>query len=274
MTDGHHVSVASKLLLRYGDDAPNQRYHVATAFDAITKSDAVNIMMHLSVPQLRAFRVAVTKAVLATDLKRHSRELAQVRAHMALHMTPTGGGDGDGYSGAAAAADDGLHGPYGVYTRLSNQRFSTPVDISRVFSHAPTLLLRVALMLADVAYTSKGRDHHERWVNMIEQEYFDQGVQEHSLGLRVPRHMDRIRVNTYDLARHQVEFFDHVGRPLFTLATAVIQHSEDICRGFDDNYRIWREKLDTAPTVPAPSNHQGSSSGADGEAAAAGAGIM
>jgi cAMP-specific phosphodiesterase 4 len=88
---------------------------------------------------------------------------------------------------------------------------------------------------ADVCNSSKDLSIHKKWVNLVLEEFFQQGDREKSLNLSVSPLMDR---DTVDIASSQTGFIDFICAPLYNAFHKYADISQ-VIDGIERNRAYW-----------------------------------
>eukprot|EP00002_Diphylleia_rotans_P002871 TRINITY_DN1186_c0_g1_i3.p1 TRINITY_DN1186_c0_g1~~TRINITY_DN1186_c0_g1_i3.p1 ORF type:complete len:884 (+),score=163.24 TRINITY_DN1186_c0_g1_i3:258-2909(+) len=109
-----------------------------------------------------------------------------------------------------------------------------------------TLMMKVALKVADVGHVAKKEDLHEKWTNLIQSEFYLQGDREKSSGLPVSPFMDR---ETSSIPKSQIGFINFVVLPLFEAFNFTGDHTA-LVQQIKRNQVLWEARLKLEPLTP------------------------
>lgn len=106
--------------------------------------------------------------------------------------------------------------------------------------HSPMLLMKIVIKCADVGHSSKALRLHARWSDLIIEEFFLQGDDEHTLGMDISPFMNR---NSENSARNQVGFFEFIVLPFFEVVAEAVFRPEfkTILDQAHQNYKLWKK---------------------------------
>ncbi|KAL3665653.1 hypothetical protein V7S43_009088 [Phytophthora oleae] len=106
--------------------------------------------------------------------------------------------------------------------------------------HSPMLLMKIVIKCADVGHSSKALKLHARWSDLIIEEFFLQGDDEHTLGMDISPFMNR---NSENSARNQVGFFEFIVLPFFEVVAEAVFRPEfkTILDQAHQNYKLWKK---------------------------------
>jgi cAMP-specific phosphodiesterase 4 len=112
-------------------------------------------------------------------------------------------------------------------------------DTSEVV-HSPMFLMKVVIKCADLGHSSKAVKLHARWADLIIEEFFLQGDDEHALGMDVSPFMNR---NAENSAKNQVGFFEFIVLPFFEAVAEAVFRPEFkmILDQAHQNYKLWKK---------------------------------
>ncbi|ETI31549.1 hypothetical protein F442_21305 [Phytophthora nicotianae P10297] len=106
--------------------------------------------------------------------------------------------------------------------------------------HSPMLLMKIVIKCADLGHSSKALKLHSRWSDLIIEEFFLQGDDEHTLGMDISPFMNR---NSENSARNQVGFFEFIVLPFFEVVAEAVFRPEfkTILDQAHQNYKLWKK---------------------------------
>ncbi|RLN57756.1 hypothetical protein BBJ29_005514 [Phytophthora kernoviae] len=106
--------------------------------------------------------------------------------------------------------------------------------------HSPMLLMKIVIKCADLGHSSKALKLHARWSDLIIEEFFLQGDDEHTLGMDISPFMNR---NSENSARNQVGFFEFIVLPFFEVVAEAVFRPEfkTILDQAHKNYKLWKK---------------------------------
>jgi hypothetical protein len=220
LTADHLVAVGHPWALLYNDRAVLEQHHLAGAF-ALLRHPTMDWTRQLESGQQLRLRKLVIQLVLATDMKDHFTLLGSFGTLLHKTRQATLLRRRQRVSGSAAGSDGQTqHGG------LSDSE--------------TTLVLQLALKVADLGHLRAPLDIHRRWVAGLCSEFYAQGDLERARGMPVNELMSRERAAEMPaaLAESQVAFFEYLVLPLiqqWARATGAKRWLERVRR----NYEFW-----------------------------------
>lgn len=115
-------------------------------------------------------------------------------------------------------------------------------DLSFDNSEDKLSILAMALKVADLGHAAKSTDLHDKWTNLVMEEYFRQGDLEKEMKLPVSIYCDRM---TTDIPRCQAGFLKIVCIPMFDIWCSFIKSEQlrsTLMPQLRKNLRFWEEK--------------------------------
>lgn len=221
MHDHEHLGLTNDFLVRsrhpratfYNDQHVNEHHHAASAFAVLQRAEC-NFLGDMCLDEFRQLRSIVIDLVLGTDMA----------------------------SGGKIQKD--FEDAFGEQGRESTRL----LDPSVVSAKDAMLLLQMAMKCADLGHVSLAWGVHEKWVSMVEAEFFAQGDKEKAAGLPVSFLMDRDKPGC---SESQVGFFQFVVLPLMRSLVQVAPSMQQMLDGAMANYRQW-QGLDEVRNVIRP----------------------
>jgi len=205
LTNDFLIKTASKRALRYNDKSPNENHHVAAAFGLLQQEEC-NFLEGMPREENQIFRELVVDMVLGTDPKVSQGTLTRFKEFI------------------KASGHDG---------HRSSDKACMPST-----KEEAQLCLRLALNCADIGHLTMTWASHVKWVQRLEEEFFQQGDKEKKLGLpSVSFLMDREKPGVTET---QVGFLDNVALPLFASLTAGFPDCRPLYSGIEANYQHWK----------------------------------
>eukprot|EP00899_Mesostigma_viride_P009669 jgi/Mesvir1/18703/Mv17187-RA.2 len=203
------LKMGGELAMRYNDRSPLENFHLSEAFELMS-ADGFNFLRHLASATYAEIRHIVIEMVLATDLKNHFRVLDKFKTRLlTLHDKP----------------------------------WDRDSESDRM------LLLRMALKVADLGHTCKSLELHQRWAELIVEEFYTQGDAEIAAQVDVSPFMDRANAN---VPKAQCGFFHFLVLPMVDAWVKAFPHSTPLLAHLFNNAEYWimlaRRKEATSPT--------------------------
>ena len=104
-------------------------------------------------------------------------------------------------------------------------------------------VLKILTKASDVGHAAKNQVLHQKWTEMVCEEFFNQGDREKKLGLTVSMFCDREKT---DLAKSQIGFIKNIVMPIYE-SLYLCFLSEDIkrscCEQLEDNVKMWESSV-------------------------------
>ncbi|KAG2497449.1 hypothetical protein HYH03_004604 [Edaphochlamys debaryana] len=279
VTNDFLIATNDPLAVRYNDRSPLENHHAAAAFSVLRKPE-LDVLAPLSTQERASFRKQAIELVLATDMKQHFSLLSHFNTVHRLAGYTAGAA---GAAGAGPGAAPGL-----AAQRSSRVLLAVSPDRPDVSDVAPRpkddmerlLALQVAMKAADLGHLGENLEVHQRWLGVLEQEFFLQGDREKELGLPISPLFDRAKQG---VSKSQVGFYDFVAMPLVHALASAFPGAHPLIKCFVSNYNHWKgvELANTVATSPPSGSGKGGTAGkpsssppavAKGEPAAAGEG--
>ncbi|GLE03802.1 hypothetical protein PINS_up012704 [Pythium insidiosum] len=202
--------------------------HLAEAFQACTK-DGCDVFDGLGRDERRQSRRLIIAMVLATDLSGHLKHVNKLKSKR-LTMQST----------RSALV-------------LSSAAASTSTSSPQEPTHAfvpDELLLRTALMMADIGHATKPFAQHLAWSRLVTEEFFRQGDTERQYGLPVSPLCDREHCQ---FEKSQIGFLEFVVLPLYSAAESVLPlRLDDVLERVQGNLATWRCRAERVANGLAP----------------------
>ncbi|KAG5441907.1 High affinity cGMP-specific 3',5'-cyclic phosphodiesterase 9A [Clonorchis sinensis] len=196
-TNSYQVNAHSWLAMRYNDSSPLENHHCATAFELVS-IPATNILCGLTVTELRWFRKAVIRCILATDMATHNECSEQFR-QLLPRLTDAV------RSPASCSSGDN-------FVRTGLRRFLDENSELRL------ALMLILLKTCDISNETRPAAISDPWLGCLLDEFFFQANAERKIGLPVAPYMDPEKVTR---SNSQLGFLNNVLIPLLEDVTQV-----------------------------------------------------
>jgi cAMP-specific phosphodiesterase 4 len=208
------IFLESDLALMYNDESVLENHHLAVAFKLL-QADERNIFSHLTAKQIKTLRKMVIDMVLATDMSKHMRLLADLKT-MVESKKVTGN------------------------NIIMLESYDDRIQVLQNMIHC-----------ADLSNPTKPLDIYIKWTDRIMEEFWRQGDKERELGLEISPMCDR-RVPSVE--KHQVGFIEFIVHPLWeTWADLVYPDASAILETLEQN-RDWYQARLSPPSSSTNSN--------------------
>ena len=103
-------------------------------------------------------------------------------------------------------------------------------------------LFKLMIKAADIGHAAKNIELHERWCNLVIQEFYEQGDLEKSLGIPISMYCDR---DNTDISKSQAGFIKNIVHPLYVSLNLVLtsqQIEENCIQQLKLNQKFWEFK--------------------------------
>ncbi|GIX95252.1 hypothetical protein CDAR_256561 [Caerostris darwini] len=203
VTNQYLINSSSELALMYNDESVLENHSLAVAFKML-QDENCNIFANLNKKQLLSLRKMAIDMVLATDMSKHMNLLADLKT-----MVET-----------KKVAGSGM-------VLLDN--YTERIQVLQNMVHC-----------ADLSNPTKPLNIYRRWVDLIMEEFFQQGDKERSQGMDISPMCDR---HTATIEKSQVGFIDYIVHPLWeTWGDLVHPDAQDILDTLEEN-RDWYQNM-------------------------------
>lgn len=209
LNNSFHVNSRSELALLYNDVSVLENMHVSTTFKLLlgdTRDRRVDIFENFDEEQTTKARNFITKAVLATDMKKHFPKLSAIK---------------------------------GIIMGASDLGLMLASDLPRDLCLRSEILTFI-IHLADISNPSKDKEIAIQWTDKLLEEWFSQGDLEESMGLPFSPSCDRMTTNR---EKSQIGFINFVVLPSYELLGKLIPRVEtEVVPKLTENLKYWQEQ--------------------------------
>jgi len=205
-----------KLAIIYNDISVLENFHISQAM-ALLQQDRYNFVRYFDDPTYASFRKYMIGLVLATDLKVHFDLLGEFNALTAEVMD------------ASTPASTNT-------TNIQDEK-SEEDNSQMIFS-----AMKICLKAADIAHPTKNLKLHQKWTDLLAEEFYLQGDEERKLGMEVSSPYCRQSTN---LAESQKGFINFLVKPLFA-SWVKYMNSDDaavLTENLENNLAHWEELI-------------------------------
>ncbi|XP_042896861.1 uncharacterized protein [Parasteatoda tepidariorum] len=203
VTNQYLVNSSSELALMYNDESVLENHSLAVGFKLL-QDENCNIFAELTKKQMQTLRKMAIDMVLATDMSKHMSLLADLKT-----MVET-----------KKVAGSGV---------LLLDNYTERIQVLQNMIHC-----------ADLSNPTKPLEIYRSWVDLIMEEFFQQGDKERELGLDISPMCDR---HNATIEKSQVGFIDYIVHPLWeTWADLVHPDAQDILDTLEEN-RDWYQNM-------------------------------
>ncbi|XP_065174012.1 3',5'-cyclic-AMP phosphodiesterase isoform X7 [Atheta coriaria] len=210
LTNQFLINSSSELALMYNDESVLENHHLAVAFKLLS-NEGCDIFANLSKKQRQTLRKMVIDMVLSTDMSKHMSLLADLKT-----MVET-----------KKVAGSGV---------LLLDNYTDRIQVLENLVHC-----------ADLSNPTKPLSLYRRWVELLMEEFFQQGDREREAKMDISPMCDR---HSATIEKSQVGFIDYIVHPLWeTWADLVHPDAQDILDTLEEN-RDWYQSM-IPPSPPA-----------------------
>ncbi|KAL1464241.1 hypothetical protein WDU94_003907 [Cyamophila willieti] len=210
LTNQFLINSSSELALMYNDESVLENHHLAVAFKLL-QNEGCDILCNLNKKQKQTLRKMVIDMVLSTDMSKHMSLLADLKT-----MVET-----------KKVAGSGV---------LLLDNYTDRIQVLENLVHC-----------ADLSNPTKPLSLYKKWVDLLMEEFFQQGDKERELNLDISPMCDRLSAT---IEKSQVGFIDYIVHPLWeTWADLVHPDAQEILDMLEEN-RDWYQSM--IPPSPPP----------------------
>ncbi|XP_050533055.1 cAMP-specific 3',5'-cyclic phosphodiesterase isoform X3 [Daktulosphaira vitifoliae] len=222
LTNQFLINSSSELALMYNDESVLENHHLAVAFKLL-QNDGCDIFQNVNKKQRQTLRKMVIDMVLSTDMSKHMSLLADLKT-----MVET-----------KKVAGSGV---------LLLDNYTDRIQVLQNLVHC-----------ADLSNPTKPLELYRRWVDLLMEEFFQQGDKEREQNLDISPMCDR---HSATIEKSQVGFIDYIVHPLWeTWADLVHPDAQEILDTLEEN-RDWYQSM-IPPSPPATESAEDRDSGDD-----------
>ncbi|KAI5756117.1 hypothetical protein M8J77_022244 [Diaphorina citri] len=212
LTNQFLINSSSELALMYNDESVLENHHLAVAFKLL-QNEGCDILCNLNKKQKQTLRKMVIDMVLSTDMSKHMSLLADLKT-----MVET-----------KKVAGSGV---------LLLDNYTDRIQVLENLVHC-----------ADLSNPTKPLPLYRKWVDLLMEEFFQQGDKERELNLDISPMCDRLSAT---IEKSQVGFIDYIVHPLWeTWADLVHPDAQEILDMLEEN-RDWYQSM--IPPSPPPTD--------------------
>lgn len=199
LTNQFLINSSSELALMYNDESVLENHHLAVAFKLLS-NEGCDIFCNMTKKQRQTLRKMVIDMVLSTDMSKHMTLLADLKT-----MVET-----------KKVAGSGV---------LLLDNYTDRIQVLENLVHC-----------ADLSNPTKPLSLYKRWVDLLMEEFFQQGDKEREAKMDISPMCDR---HSATIEKTQVGFIDYIVHPLWeTWADLVHPDAQDILDTLEEN-RDW-----------------------------------
>lgn len=210
-TNNFQINSSSDMALTYNDISCLENYHTARLF-RLVRMDANNIFEKLSVVDYKSLRKRIISMILATDMANHGKVMSVIKARIQTDLT---------------SSNDGPH-KVEILSKNPKTQFDEQQALLDYFIHA-----------ADLAHNTKLFSISIQWVELLSNEFWNQGDKEKSMNLPVSFLCERLNS---DIPASQVGFIKGFILPTFDVLIQMFPTLSYTVENAKNNLAEW-EKL-------------------------------
>ncbi|GFY42749.1 hypothetical protein TNIN_405531 [Trichonephila inaurata madagascariensis] len=210
VTNQYLINSSSELALMYNDLSVLENHSLAVGFKLL-QDESCDIFHNLNKKQKQSLRKMAIDLVLATDMSKHMSLLADMKT-MVETMKVAGSGV------------------------LLLDNYTERIQVLQNMIHC-----------ADLSNPTKPLEIYKTWVELITEEFFEQGDREREEGLDISPMCDR---HNATIEKSQVGFIDYIVHPLWeTWADLVHPDAQDILDTLEENRDYYQNLIPLSPST-------------------------
>ena len=213
LTNNFQINSSSDMALTYNDISCLENYHTARLF-RLVRMDANNIFEKLSVVDYKSLRKRIISMILATDMANHGKVMSVIKARIQVEQT---------------SGSDGSH-KVEILTKNPKTQFEEQQALLDYFIHA-----------ADLAHNTKLFSISIQWVELLSNEFWNQGDKEKSMNLPVSFLCERINS---DIPNSQVGFIKGFILPTFDVLIQMFPTLSYTVENAKNNLAEWQKLVE------------------------------
>ncbi|CAH1962766.1 unnamed protein product [Acanthoscelides obtectus] len=220
LTNQFLINSSSELALMYNDESVLENHHLAVAFKLLS-NEGCDIFCNLTKKQRQTLRKMVIDMVLSTDMSKHMSLLADLKT-----MVET-----------KKVAGSGV---------LLLDNYTDRIQVLENLVHC-----------ADLSNPTKPLALYKRWVDLLMEEFFQQGDKERAAKMDISPMCDR---HSATVEKTQVGFIDYIVHPLWeTWADLVHPDAQDILDTLEENRDWYQSAIPPSPPAEEEEEKEGGS---------------
>ena len=212
-TNAYHVNLISDRAIRFSDQSVQENFHASESFAILNNID-FNFLEDFSRDDFKTFRQRFIGIILATDMARHTSDLAKMKTIIEQKKIEQGRG-----------------------RELFIDRDSHKKDFD-----SKQQLLEFCVHAADVSTQTRSFDIAIEWTQLLFEEFFHQGDIEKEKGLPVSFLCDR---ETTQISQSQPGFVNFILAPLFAQVSTIMPELKQLETNAHANSEQWKTYVET-----------------------------
>ena len=211
-----HVNSNSELALTYNDISCLENFHTSTLFRILRKEEN-NIFENMDISDYKQIRKRIVNQILATDMINHAMVLSSVNAKISEWK---------------------MHNPHG---NSENKKFVFLSGVEKTKFNEQQNMFNYLIHAADLGHNTQKFYISIHWVELLTQEFWNQGDKEKEKNLNVSFLCDR---NNVDVPPSQVGFLRGFIINTFEILATMFPSLEFALNNAKDNIKEWQKLAD------------------------------
>ena len=201
--NGYHINASTELGITYNDKSCLENFHTSYLFRIIRKEEN-NILEKFTVENYKTIRKRMISQIIATDMAYHGENISSIRAK--------------------------------IRTRQDQERFIFLSGNNKTKFDEQQLLLNYLIHMADLGHNCKKFEISKIWINLLIEEFWEQGDKEREKGLSISFMCDR---NNIDVPASQIGFLKGFILSSFDCLVEMFPKLQFTIDNANDNIKQW-----------------------------------
>ena len=215
LNNNYHINKRTELSLRYNDISVLENYHVSSAFKVISQNNS-NIFCDIQNEEFRVVRKRIVECVLATDMAKHVKEVAQLKIKLENYINSKNNNDSYFVNQIRGTTEE--------------SKFYRQQEVLNFFIHC-----------ADISNPAKLPEICHMWTDLVLKEFFAQGDLEKKSNLPISFLCDR---STTNIPKSQIGFINNIVTPCFNLLQQIAPKLKFFMENLKRNSEYWASELE------------------------------
>ena len=215
LNNNYHINKRTELSLRYNDISVLENYHVSSAFKVISQNNS-NIFCDIQNEEFRVVRKRIVECVLATDMAKHVKEVAQLKIKLENYINSKNNNDSYLVNLIRGTTEE--------------SKFDRQQEVLNFFIHC-----------ADISNPAKLPEICHMWTDLVLKEFFAQGDLEKKSNLPISFLCDR---STTNIPKSQIGFINNIVTPCFNLLQQIAPKLKFFMENLKRNSEYWASELE------------------------------
>jgi hypothetical protein len=208
LTNAFHINAKTDMALTYNDISCLENFHASKLFNTI-KNDSTNIFENLNTNDYKTIRKRIVSEILATDMANHGKVMSMIKSKI------------------PADYDKEKHETIEILSKNEKTKFEEQQILLDFFIHS-----------ADLAHNTKLFKISIKWVELLTNEFWNQGDKEKNLNLPVSFLCDR---NDTNVPNSQVGFIKGFILPTFDVLITLFPTLSYTVENAKNNLNEWQK---------------------------------